>query len=48
MLSGLLTFCAGTAVGNMLLKERQKGEKDEEEDVCGSRMTFRNVQGTGI
>jgi len=32
-LSGLVTSCRRTAFWNTLLKERQEGQKDEEEDV---------------
>jgi hypothetical protein len=32
-LIGLVTSCVGTAFGNTLLKERQKGREEEEEDV---------------
>jgi len=32
-LTGMVTFCTGTAFWNTLFKERYKGREDEEEDV---------------
>jgi hypothetical protein len=40
-LMGLVTYCLGTVLRNMLLKKRQTGRKDEDEDLSSCWMTLR-------
>ena len=46
-LTGLVTFCVGTAFWNTLLKEIYKGREDEEEDVSSCWMALREVDKKG-